>query len=100
MFDVRDEQFLMLLFMMNAQNKNRLDFIQQLLITAGKQLIDMRINRCTVALSFVHCWARDQRAQIAPRHIASGPVVGIKEMSRRSSLGPISGQTLSQKKGL
>src|SRR6266496_1130115 len=26
--DIRDEQFLMLLFMMNAENKDRLDFIQ------------------------------------------------------------------------
>src|SRR5690349_9244448 len=34
MFDVRDKQFLMLLFVMNAEHENRLNFIQQSFIGA------------------------------------------------------------------
>src|SRR4029077_14123208 len=57
--DVRDEQFLMLLFMMNTENKDRLDFIQYLLFSIAKQVVDVGIDRCAVALRFSHRWARN-----------------------------------------
>src|SRR5712691_62301 len=96
--DVRDEQFLMLLFMMNAQNKDRLDFVQQLFVSIGKEIINMRIDGCAVALCFLHCWAGDQSAQIASMHIASGIVVRIKKVSILRNFGPISREELFQDK--
>src|SRR5882724_12112101 len=39
--DIRDEQFLVLLLMMPAENQNRFDFIEQFLIRIGKQSVDM-----------------------------------------------------------
>src|SRR5215471_5692851 len=60
--DIRDEQFLMLLFMMNAKNKDGLDFTQHFFISVGNEIIDMRIYRCTVAMCFLNCWARNQSA--------------------------------------
>src|SRR6266436_6959778 len=35
--DIRDEQFLVLLLMMPSENQNRFDFIEQFLISIGKQ---------------------------------------------------------------
>ena len=40
-FDVCDEQFLMLLFMMNTEHKKRLDCIKQLVPCVSKQVIDV-----------------------------------------------------------
>src|SRR5947208_17044019 len=57
--DVCDEQFLMLLLMMNTENEDRLDFIDKLLIGIGKQTVDMRINRRAVALRLLDCMSRN-----------------------------------------
>ena len=43
-FDVGDEQFLVLLFMMHAENKQWLDLIEQLVVRIGEQIADVRIN--------------------------------------------------------
>ena len=50
MFDIGDEQFLMLLLMMKAENEDRFDFIEQLFVRVGKQIVDMRIDRCAITL--------------------------------------------------
>src|SRR5437867_3304504 len=39
--DVRDDQFLMLLLMMPAEDENRFDFIEQIFISIGKQSVDV-----------------------------------------------------------
>src|SRR6266705_3502862 len=57
--DVRDEQFLMLLLMMPAEDQNRLDVIEQFLIGVGKQILDVRIDRSAIALRFPYSWARN-----------------------------------------
>ncbi len=36
MFDIRDQQFLMLLLMMKTENEYRFDFIEQLFVRLGK----------------------------------------------------------------
>ena len=56
--DVCDEQFLMLLLMMNTENEDRLDLIGKLLISIGEQTVDVRINRRAIALRLYDCWAR------------------------------------------
>ena len=98
--DVRNKQFLMLLFMINAQNNDWLDFIQQFLTSVGKQIVDVRIDGCAITLCFLHRWARNQSAQIAPMHIASGVVVRIKKISVLRNFGPISRKELFQDKRL
>src|SRR6266478_2031677 len=55
--DVRDEQFLMLLLMMPAQDENRFDVIEQFLIGIEKQILDVRIDRSAIALGFRYGWA-------------------------------------------
>src|SRR4029077_11834957 len=55
--DVRDEQFLMLLLMMPAEDENRFDVIEQFPIGIGKQILDVRIDRSAIALGFRYCWA-------------------------------------------
>src|SRR5438876_12031113 len=57
--DVRDEQFLMLLLMMPAEDENRFDVIEQFLIGIGKQILDMRIDRSAITLRFPYRWARN-----------------------------------------
>src|SRR5436189_5736446 len=39
--DIRDEQFLMLLLMMPAEDENRFDFIEQFFISIRKQSVDV-----------------------------------------------------------
>src|SRR4030095_7879598 len=58
-FDVGDEQFLMLLFMVNAENNNGLDFIKELVVGVTKQVVHVRIDRGAVAVRFLHCWTRN-----------------------------------------
>jgi hypothetical protein len=40
-FDVRDKQFLMLLFVMNAEDENRLNFIEQIFVGIREQIVDV-----------------------------------------------------------
>src|SRR6266487_1932215 len=87
--DIGDEQFLMLLLMMNSENENRFDFIEQLFVCAGQQIVDMRIDRCAITLCFPHCRTRDQSAQVAPVHVAGGVVVRIKKISVLRDFGAI-----------
>jgi hypothetical protein len=48
--DIGDQQFLMLLLMMKSENEDRFDFIEQSFVHAGKQIVDMRIDRCAITL--------------------------------------------------
>src|SRR5881397_2539042 len=76
--DVRDEQFLMLLLMMPAEDENRFDVIEQFLIGIGKQILDMRIDRSAITLRFPYRWARPawiSFAQVAPVHVTGRVVV-------------------------
>ena len=80
MFDVGDEQFLVLLFMLHPEDENRLDFIEQLFASIGEQIVDARIDRCSVALGLANGWPRDQSTQVAPVHVAGSVVVRVKEI--------------------
>ena len=57
--DVGDKQFLVLLFMMYAQDDDRLDFIEQLFVSVGKQIVDVRIDRDAIALCLPYSWPRN-----------------------------------------
>src|SRR5438094_3260953 len=48
--DIGDEQFLVLLLMMHAQDEDWLDFAEQLFVSIGKQIVDMRVNPGAIAL--------------------------------------------------
>src|SRR5262249_20301137 len=79
-FDVRDEQFLVLLFMMHPEDENRLDFMEQLFVGIREQSVHARIDGCAVALSLANGWPRDQSPQISLVHVARSVVVGVKEI--------------------
>ena len=80
MFDVGDEQFLVLLFVMQADREDRLDFIEQFVIRAFQQFLNVCVDRLPEAISFRDRRTRDQPAEIAPMHVARGIVVGIKKI--------------------
>ena len=58
-FDVGDEQFLMLLLVMRAENQKGLDFIDKVFVGIGKQIVNVRIDRGAIAPCFPDCRARD-----------------------------------------
>ena len=100
MFDVGDEQLLMLLLVMNAENQDRFDFIQKLFVGLGNEIVDMFINGRTITMGFVNCRARDQSAQVAPMHVAGGVVVGIEEISVLRVLAAITADPLFENESL
>ena len=78
MFNIRKQQFLVLLLVMDAENKNRVEFSENLFIRRGNKFIDMRIDRRAVTLRLFNGWTGDQSAEIPSVHIARGIVVGIE----------------------
>ena len=62
MFDVGDEQFLMLLLVMNPENDDRLDFIEKFFVRVGKEILDVRIDRRTISTRVRRWAARSIRA--------------------------------------
>ena len=44
MFDVCDEQLLMLLLVMKAKRHDWLDFVEKLPVGVGKKIVDVRVN--------------------------------------------------------
>ena len=77
--DVGDEQFLVLLLVMHADCEDRLDFLEQFVVRAFEQFLNVCVDRLPEAKGFGHRRTRDQTAQIAPVHVARGIVVGIKK---------------------
>ena len=57
MFDVGDEQFLMLLLVMNPENQERLNFAKQIFVRAPDQTLDLFIDRTTIRLRFIDRWS-------------------------------------------
>src|SRR5262245_862142 len=100
MLDVGDQQFLVLLLMMKTENQDRLDLIEQFFVRTRKQIVDMRIDRCAVALRFADCRARNQAAQIAPVHVSGSVVVRIKKIGVLGNFSAITRTKLFQDKGL
>src|SRR5260370_33132945 len=47
--DICDEQFLVLLFMMDAENQNRFNLIEKFFVSIGKKIGDVRIDRRAIA---------------------------------------------------
>src|SRR5438045_9229005 len=70
MFDVGDEQFLMLLLVMNPENQERLNFAKQIFVRAPDQTHDLFIDRTTIRLRFIDRCSGTESAQIATMHIA------------------------------
>src|SRR5262245_2355214 len=79
-FDVGDEQLLMLLLMMKAERQDRLDLAKKFFVGTGDEFIDVGIDRRAVFLCFFNSRPRNQPAQIASMHCAGGIVVRIKEI--------------------
>jgi len=80
MLDICDEQFLVLLLMMNAENQNRFNLIEKLFVSIGKKIGDVRIDRRAIAPRFFYGGARDQTPQIAPVHVTGRIIIGIEEV--------------------
>ena len=91
MFDVCDEQLLMLLLVMKAKRHDRLDFIEKFFVGVGKEIVDVGVNRGAKAIRLFHGRPRDQAAQIATVHVACGVVIRIKKICVFGNLGAISG---------
>src|SRR5262249_54469364 len=51
-FDVGDQQFLVLLLMMHTKEEERLDFIEQPFASIREEIVDVRVDRCAIALRF------------------------------------------------
>ena len=80
MLDVREQQLLVLLLVMQAERDDRFELLEQGIVGILDQLDDTLIDRFSKAIRFGHSWARDQSAKVAPVHIAGGVVVRIKEI--------------------
>ncbi len=80
-FDVGDEQLLMLLLVVNAERNERLKFREGFFISIRQKIVDVRIDRRTILFRLIDGRSRDQAAQVAPMHIAGGIVIGIKKIS-------------------
>src|SRR6202045_1909804 len=80
MLDVGDEQLLVLLLVMNAENDDRLEFCEKFLVHARQKIIDVLVDRRAIAMCFLDGRSRDQPAQIAPMHVPRGVVIRIKEI--------------------
>src|SRR5580700_8481871 len=89
MFDVGDEQFLMLLLVMNPENEDWFDFIEKFVVRVPKEIFDVRIDRSTISTRVFDGGPRDQTAQVAPVHVAGGIVVGVKQISVLRNFSPI-----------
>src|SRR6266516_2297334 len=98
MLDVRDEQFLMLLLVMDAQNQKRLDLVEEAFVSIRQKIFDVRIDRGAIALRLFYRGTRDQATQIAPMHIAGGIVVRIEEIAVLRNFGAIAWQPFFQNK--
>ncbi len=100
-FDVGNEQFLMLLFVMHARASRLARFLRE---ARRRRLrinsITHSIDRFAIAIRFRHGRARDQPAQIAPMHVASGVVIGIEEIGVLRNFGAITLHPNFHHKGL
>jgi len=80
-FDVGDEEFLMLLLVMDPQDHDRLDLAKQFLIRVRDEIVNIGIDRCAIFLCFFNRWPRYEAAEVAPMHRARGIVIRIEEIS-------------------
>src|SRR5438132_11670520 len=78
MFDVGDEQLLMLLLVMDSKGQVRFNLAKQFLIGIGNQSINVRIDRDPIFLRFFNRWPRDQSTEVAAMHRAGGVVVRVE----------------------
>ena len=78
--DVGHEQFLVLLFVVKADCEDGLQFIEQFVVRAFQQLLNVRVDRLPEAIRFGDRRTRDQPAEVAPVHVARGIVVGVKKI--------------------
>src|SRR5215467_9774375 len=58
-FDVGDQQFLVLLLVMHSQNQDRLDFFEESFVSGGKKIVDVCADRGSIALCFPDGRTRD-----------------------------------------
>src|SRR5436309_14657009 len=98
--DIRDEQFLMLLLMMNAENQNGFNVVEKFFVSIRKEVVNVRIDRRAIALRFPDCRPRDLAAQVASVHITGGVIVGIEKISVLRNFGTISGSKFLKNKSL
>src|SRR5260370_10790357 len=98
--DICDEQFLVLLLMMDAENKNRFNLIEKFFVSIGKKIGDVRIDRRAIASRFFYGGARDQTPQIAPVHVTGPIIIGIEEVGVLRNFGAITRKEFLQDKRL
>src|ERR1700693_1258015 len=55
-FDVRKQQFLMLLLVMSAEREDRLDLGEKFFVDFGKEIVNVGIDRGTIAMGFFNRW--------------------------------------------
>ena len=71
----------MLLLVMNAEREEWFDLGEKFFVGFGKEIVDVEIDRGTIAMRFFNRRPRDQSAQIAAVHVTRGIVIRIKEVS-------------------
>src|SRR5207249_476976 len=99
-FDIGDEQLLMLLFVMNSERKDRFDLTKQSLVGTGNKSVDVRINGSAIFFRFVHRRTRDESAQVASMHRAGGVVIGVKKIGVLGNCISIARHPFFQNEGL
>ena len=65
----------MLLLVMNAEREDRFDLGEKFFVGFGKEIVDVGIDRGTIAMRFFNRRPLDQSAQIAAVHIARGIII-------------------------
>src|SRR4051812_30291831 len=80
-FDVSDEQLLVLLLVMKTDREDRFDLFHQFVVGTFQKLLNMGIDGSPKPVGFRNGGTRDQPAQIAPVHAAGGVVVRIEKIS-------------------
>src|SRR4051812_5996363 len=88
-FDVGEQQLLVLLFVMEAEDQDGLDFFQLFLSRFAQELADGLVDRRSETIGFGHSRPRDQPPQITPMHVARSVVVGIKQIGVFRNFRPI-----------
>src|SRR5437868_2651329 len=62
-FNVGDEQFLMLLLMMKPEGQDGLDLGNQFLVSVRNKILDTGIDGGAILFRFINCWPRNQSAK-------------------------------------
>src|SRR5436305_13358881 len=78
-FDIGEEQLLVLLLVVQAEDQDWLNFFQQFVRGGADQLLNVPVNIFAITKRFADRGTRDQAAQVPPMHGAGSIVVRIEQ---------------------